>query len=83
MAKSLQLIDMSIANIVSFLRIVNGAKADEAKFLRLQPGEDYSDAWRPDSLVKSFNVDSVINPLMIKPSTKAELLKFLAESDVD
>ncbi len=83
MAKSLQLIDMSIANIVSFLRIVNGAKAGEAKFQRLQPGENYSDAWRQDSPVKSFNVDTVINPLMIKPSTKAELLKFLVERDLE
>jgi len=72
-----QLVSMSINNVVSALKIANGAKAGICKFLRPQDDEDFEKPWEYSPGVINCSMDSVINEDEVVSVTKKELLEKL------
>lgn len=72
---SLQLVYMSLNNVISALRIVNGWSASECKFLRPENDEDFNEPWRHTPGVTSINFDHVIDEKNTVSITKQELLE--------
>lgn len=75
----LQLVSVSIVNIVSALKIANDIKASECKFSVLQEGEDYEKPWSFSPGVTSFNLDFVMDETQVVPLTKKQLFEILNE----
>jgi hypothetical protein len=73
----IQLISMSINNIVSALKIVNGAKAEDCKFLRPQDDEEFDKPWHHSPGVTNCSLDFVIKDEEVTAITKEELLEKL------
>lgn len=70
----LQLVYMSINNVVSGLKVVNGKSAGSCKFLRPQDDTDFDAPWQYSTGVTSMNFDHVLDPERLPPVTKAEIL---------
>lgn len=75
----IQLISMSITNIVSALKIANGVKAGACKFLRPEEDADFEKPWSYSLGVTNCNMDFVINDSDVVATTRKELLKKLNE----
>ena len=75
----IQLVSMSINNIVSALKIANGATAGTCKFLRPEEDEDFDTPWSYSTGVTSCNMDFVINEGDVVSTTRKELLERLNE----
>ncbi|RQW82350.1 MAG: hypothetical protein EHM79_18530 [Geobacter sp.] len=75
----IQLVSMSINNIVSALKIANGAKAGTCQFLRPEEDADFERPWSYCPGVTSFNMDFFIKESDVKSTTREELLKNLNE----
>lgn len=75
--RGLQLIDVSISNVVSFMRIANGAPADTVQFHRLEGVTDLASMLRDDIGLRTFSFDSAIHEPILA-TTKAELLEELS-----
>lgn len=73
-----QLVSMSINNVVSALKIANGAKPGTCKFLRPQEDTDFEKPWQYTSGVTSCNIDFVIDEAQVIPVTRKELLDKLS-----
>lgn len=71
---SLQLVHMSLNNVISALRIINGWKASECKFLRPENDEDFDAPWQYTPGVTSINFDHLIDEGNTIAITKQELL---------
>jgi hypothetical protein len=74
MLRGLQLIDISIGNIVSFLRIVNGAQPNSIQFHRLEGVEDLAALLKDSVSVRSSSLDTYIDDALIPATTKKQLL---------
>lgn len=72
---SLQLVHMSLNNVISALRIINGWKASECKFLRPENDEDFETPWKYSPGVTSINFDHVIDEGNTIAVTRRELLE--------
>lgn len=70
---------MSIANVTSALKIVNGANPEENKFARPTEDSDFEKPWTYSPGVTSCSMDFVINENQAVPITKKELLDKLKE----
>jgi hypothetical protein len=70
----LQLISMSIRNIVSFLKIANGVAADTVRFTRPKESSDADKPWRHTIGVTNYNVDVVVAEEHIKRLNEREIL---------
>lgn len=75
----IQLVSMSITNIVSALQIANGAKAGTCQFLRPEEDADFEKPWSYSPGVTSCNMDFVINENDVVSTTRKELLEKLNE----
>jgi hypothetical protein len=73
-----QLVSMSINNVVSALKIVNGAKSGTCKFLRPQEDTDFDKPWQYTPGVTSCNMDFVVDKRQILAVTRKELLDKLS-----
>ncbi|HYC35360.1 MAG TPA: hypothetical protein VEC19_02990 [Usitatibacter sp.] len=74
MIRGLQLIDVSIRNIVAFIRIANGAQPHKIQFHRLEGVEDLP-ALLDDSIsVRTSSFDTYIPDAEIPATTRKELL---------
>ena len=71
----IQIISMSIRNIVSALQIVNGTEANTVQFQRPIDDSDFEKPWEFHTGVLSCNMDYVIDEQFIIPTTREELLK--------
>lgn len=69
-----QLVGMSINNVVSGLKVLNGYPAGTCKFLRPQEDADFDKPWNYSVGVTSANFDYVLDEDRLPPVTKAELL---------
>ena len=69
-----QLVGMSINNVVSGLKVLNGYPASTCKFLRPQEDADFDVPWQCSVGVTSANFDFVLDEDGLPPVTKAELL---------
>lgn len=74
-----QLVAMSITNVVSALKIANGAKAGTCNFLRPKEDSDFDRPWTYLPGVTSCNMDFAINESEIISTTKEELKKKIDE----
>ena len=69
----IQLVSMSINNIVSALKIANGATAGTCQFLRPVEDADFDKPWSYSTGVTSCNIDFVINEDDVVPTTRKKL----------
>ncbi len=77
----LQLISMSIGNLVSILKILNGAAAGTVKFTRPVDIEDFEKPWKNSVGVISCSMDFNVDERVARSVTKEELLKVNNKSD--
>jgi len=75
----IQLVSMSIANVVSALRIANGAEAGSCQYLRPEEDSDFDKPWQYSPGVTSCNIDYVINENDVTSTTRKELLGIIGE----
>jgi len=78
--RGLQVIDVSIRNIVSFLRIVNGARPSTIQFHRLEGVQDLAGLLKDSISVRVSSFDTYIPDSEIPPTSKKELLDELAQA---
>lgn len=69
-----QLVGMSINNVVSGLKVINGYPAGTCKFLRPQEDADFDKPWNYSVGVTSANFDFVLDEDKLPLVTKIELL---------
>ena len=74
MVLALQLISMSIRNVVSMLQILNGRKPSEVRFMRPSEDNDFDRPWEHSPSVLNAKLDFVIPEEAVKRTTKQELL---------
>lgn len=74
-----QLVSMSINNVVSALKIANGAKSGTCKFLRPQEDADFEKPWQYTPGVTSCSMDFVIDETQVTSATRQELLNMLSK----
>lgn len=72
-----QLVYMSINNVVSALKVVNGYAASTCRFLRPENDSDFEKPWSFGTGVTSINFDHVIDESLLPKVTKAELIAML------
>lgn len=75
LANGLILLSMSINNVVSFLRILNGIKPDKCKFTAPTEEDVFEEPWKRCVGVDSANFDTIIESAHITPCTKDDILK--------
>ncbi len=71
----LVLLSMSIKNVASFLRILNGEQPEECEFTTPSTKEAFDQPWRRSVGITSTGMDTVLNPEHISPCTKDEVLE--------
>ena len=70
----MQLVYMSINNIVSALKIVNGYAPSACRFLRPENDVDFEQPWTYSPGVTSINFDHILDERLFPAVTKADLL---------
>jgi len=76
----IQLASISIKNITSALKIVNGAKGGTCEFVRPQENSDFEKPWSYSPGVINCNIDYVIPEEQIISVTKSELQKVINDA---
>lgn len=76
---SFQLAYLSINNVISALKIINGWKTSECKFLRPENGQDFEKPWNYHPGVSSFTIDYNIDETNTLKTTKQDLLTRIEE----
>lgn len=74
-----QLCHVSINNVVSALRVVNGLAANRCKFLRPEKDEDFEAPWRYSTGVTGINFDDVVDENNTQIYTRQELLALIQQ----
>ncbi|MBS1723474.1 MAG: hypothetical protein JSS66_11030 [Armatimonadetes bacterium] len=77
---ALQLIAMSINNVVSYAKTLNGVAPGSVHFSWPQDEAMFDEPWRHRPTIGSFNMNSIIEKDMIQPLTKEEILKAYQQS---
>lgn len=80
MIRGLQVIDVSIRNIVTFLRIVHGAKPNTVQFMRLEGVEDLAALLHDSIGVRTSSFDIELDQSQIQATTKKQLQEELAQA---
>ncbi len=75
----LQLIQFSINNVISALKLANGVPASECRFQIFSEDEDFMRAWSYSSGVTNINFDFVLDESKLPEVTKTDILKQLRE----
>lgn len=73
----LQLVHMSINNIVSALKVVNNYAPSDCRFIRPENNSDFDKPWAYSTGVTSINFDYVLEENSIPSISKTELLTML------
>jgi len=77
----LQLVSMSLSNVVSALRIANGVSPADVKFVRPVEKDAFERPWRLTPRVTSFTMDYELDPKYFEKTTKQQLRKVLRSTD--
>ena len=80
LAYGLNLVSMSIHNIVRYLKKINGIGNQDATFRHPRDEADFDAPWRLSTGIERFNMDHVIDENSISTFSKAEI-KLLLEAD--
>lgn len=75
LAEGLRLLSVSINNVVSCLRVLNGVKRDKCRFITPATEEAFQEPWKHSVGVDSVDVDITLEPSNITPLTKEDILK--------
>lgn len=81
-AAALQLIAMSIRNVVSALQILNGTNASEVRFTRPIDDNDFDKPWEDPPGVQNMNINAPRSKKGIRSTTKEKLLGLWRQIDV-
>lgn len=73
----LQVTHFSINNVITALKIANGAEASSCQYFVPSDDEDYMRAWSHSPGVLTLNINSQLNPADLPVLTKAQLLEQL------
>lgn len=80
MIRGLQVIDVSIRNIVTFLRIVHGTPPGTVQFMRLEGIDDLAALLKDSVGIRTATFDVDLDESQIPVTTKTELLEELART---
>lgn len=83
MAHGLQLMAMSIQNIVSYLRIIGGDKPESCRFNTPLDSDAFDAPWREPIGVMYVNMDKIVRRDQIQPLTRDEVISLLAQTSRD
>lgn len=75
----LQLVSLSINNVVSALKIANGAKSGTCKFLRPTEDEDFLKPWSFSPGLSSMTMDFAFDENLIPETTKQDLQRIISD----
>lgn len=78
----LQLIAISIENLVSVFKIANGIETSTVKFYRPAEDADFEKPWEYTSGVKDMSMDYIIEESQCKQTTKEDLLNMIKDEKV-
>lgn len=73
----LQLVSMSLNNVLSVLKIINGVEASKVKFLRPEDPNMFEMAWKTSTSVISMTMDYTIDNSHFKTISKQEIKKIV------
>lgn len=76
----LQLVQFSIANVLSALRIANGFPVNECEFVRPQDDEDFRKPWKYSTGVSSMSFDFVLDESQLPNVTKVDIMSNLRQN---
>lgn len=76
-----QLTQMSIGNLVSALKFVNGVPANECRYVRPEKDADFDEPWKHSTGITAINLDDVVDHTNARVVTKQELLNRLTNRD--
>lgn len=76
----LQLVQLSINNVITALKVANGVPASECRFQTFSEDEDFMRAWSYSTGVTNLNFDFVLDEHKLPEVTKAEILKQLRDA---
>ena len=74
----LQLVSMSINNIVNSLKIANGAKPSESIYHRPENDSDFELPWTFSTNVTSMNLDLHLPEKLVQETSKSQLLEIIS-----
>jgi hypothetical protein len=80
MIRGLQVLDVSIRNIVAFMRIANGAQPSAIQFHRLEGVEDLAALLNDSVTVRTSSFDTFIPDAEVPATTKNQLLDELKQA---
>lgn len=83
MINGVHLASMSIANVVSFLKVLNGVDPTTCKFHNPSTPEAFRAPWALSPGVTGFNMDRRIEADWVTPMTREEILATYAKEPVD
>lgn len=75
----LQLIQFSMTNVLSALKIANGLAATECNFVRPHNDEDFTMPWKYSTGVTNMNFDFVLDESQLPDVSKAEIMEMLRQ----
>jgi regulator of extracellular matrix RemA (YlzA/DUF370 family) len=78
----LHLIAISIGNVISFARIVNGLSPELATFSRPVDASEFSRPWTTTVGVNSCSIDTIIKADDVTPMTKEQILASYSNEDL-
>jgi hypothetical protein len=78
-AGQIQLAGMSIQNIISSLRVINGTKSSEVKFVRPQQDSDFDMPWSHSTGVNYFSLDFSASEINTQETTREQLINVVSE----
>jgi hypothetical protein len=73
------LISMSINNVISWLRIVNGAQPLKCSFENPSSKDVFDEPWKEHIGINNFNMDLIIKQENISPFSRDDILKSYTE----
>ena len=79
MFQRLQLIAWSINNVIGGLRCINGATPGTVQFHRPEDPDAFDGAWRWSVGVNFSDMDASIDPAVVDPIPRAQLLQELTD----
>lgn len=78
-ARQIQLAGMSIENIISSLKVINGAKGSEVKFVRPAEDNDFDIPWSHSTGVSHFAIDFLASESNTEETSKEQLLQIVSQ----
>ena len=76
----IQMVSMSISNLVSSLKVLNGAEASTCKFVRPENNDGFDQAWAHGVGLTHASFNFVVDESNTRPVSKDQLIEYLSEA---